>query len=185
MRVELLEVLQEGDTGVWLVFTNDLTQRKKDLLAVVRNQDSECGHVVNGKRLRNGRRQRLGEERDATLGLTLSREELGLEGVIFLRDEERRGAESALALLLRRNLVVQQLLDVVDSQEMLTVHGDDDGVPNLGDQNLRLVLDLHVCRGQDLGVDTLWQTGEDVPPRSPDGDTEVEGSSDGEQQCWK
>jgi len=78
--------------------------------------------------------------------------------------------------LLRWDLVVQQLLNVVDRKKMLSVHRNDNGVPNLGDQNLWLVLDFHVGCSQYLGVDTLGKSREDVSPRTPDRDTEVEGS---------
>jgi hypothetical protein len=100
VRVKLLEVLQHGDTGVRLVFADDLTERQKDLLAVVRNQDSESGHVVNGQRLRDRCGKRLSEEGDTALGLGVHGEELSLKGVIFLRHEESRGTKSALAFLL-------------------------------------------------------------------------------------
>ena len=48
MRVQLLEVFEKGDTGVWLVFTDDLTEGQENLLTVVRNQDGESRHVVDG-----------------------------------------------------------------------------------------------------------------------------------------
>lgn len=76
--------------------------------------------------------------------------------------------------------MIEQFLDVIYGQEVLTVHRYDDCVPDLTDENLRLVLDLHIRRGENLGVDTLRQTGEDVPPRTPDGDTEIEGAENGE-----
>ena len=99
-------------------------------------------------------------------------EEFRLERVIFLRDEERGGAQSSLPLLLRRHLVVEQLLDVIDRKQMLSVHGDDDGIPDLRDQDLGLVLDFHVCSCQDLRVDALGKTREDVSPWRPDRNTE-------------
>lgn len=182
VRVKLLEVFQHGNTRVRLVLTNDLTKREKDLLAVMRDHDSEGRHVIDWYRLGDWRRERLSEERDTTLGLTLEWEKLGLERVIFLGDEEGRGTKSALTLLLRWHLVVEKLLDVVDGEQVLTVHGDDDGVPDLGDENLGLVLDLHVGGCQNLGVDTLGQTREDVPPGSPDGYTEVERSCNREDR---
>jgi hypothetical protein len=57
---------------------------------------------------------------------------------------------------------------------MLSVHGNDDGIPDLRDQNLWLVLDFHITSREDFGVDTLWKASKDVPPRRPNGDTEVE-----------
>ena len=39
--------------------------------------------------------------------------------------------------------MIQEALDVVDGQQMLSVHGDDDSVPNLRDQDLKTeTLDL-------------------------------------------
>jgi hypothetical protein len=174
VRVQLLEVFQESDTRVRLIFTDDLTKGEQDLFAVVRDEDSEGGHVINGQGLRHGSRERLREEGNTTLSLTTLREELGLERLIFLGNEEGRGTESALAFLLRRNLVVQQLLHVINGQKVLAVHGNDDSVPNLRDQNLGLVLDLHIGSGQNLGVDTLGQTRENVSPWRPNGHTKVE-----------
>ena len=76
--------------------------------------------------------------------------------------------------------MVEQPLHVIDGQQVLPIHGDDDGVPDLGDEHLGLVLDLHVRGGKDLRVDPLGQTREDVSPGRPDGDAEVEGTGDGE-----
>ena len=121
--------------------------------------------------------------------------------LVALRDEEHRRAEGALAVLLGRDLVVQEPLDVVDREQVLAVHRDDDGVPDLRDEDLRLVLDLHVVRREDLGVDALRQTLKDVCsryarvseivrgqtqgaderftlPRGPDGETDRERARD-------
>ena len=76
--------------------------------------------------------------------------------------------------------MVQQLLHVVNGKEMLSVHGDDDGVPDLRDKDLGFVLYFHVRCCQDLGVDALRQTREDVPPWSPDRRTNVDRSWNGE-----
>jgi hypothetical protein len=70
---------------------------------------------------------------------------------------------------------------MINGKKMLSVHRDDDGVPDLGDQHFRLVLYLHIRSSEDLGIDTLGQPGENVPPRRPDGDTEVERSRYREQ----
>lgn len=51
-------------------------------------EDSECRHRVDGNRLRHGGRERLGEERDSSLGLGSSREKLGLDSLVSLRNEE-------------------------------------------------------------------------------------------------
>ena len=63
---------------------------------------------------------------------------------------------------------------------MFSVHGNDNSIPNLGDQNLWFVLDFHFSGGQNLGVDSLWQSGENVSPWSQDGNTQVEGTTNGE-----
>jgi hypothetical protein len=84
MRVELLEIFQKRDARVGLIFTNDLTEREKNLLAVVGNHNSESRHVVHGQRLRDRGRQRLGEKRDSAFSFTVGGEVLGLEGMIFL-----------------------------------------------------------------------------------------------------
>jgi hypothetical protein len=65
---------------------------------------------------------------------------------------------------------------MIDGQQVLSVHGDDDGVPDLRDQDLGFVLDLHVGSSQNLRVYTLWKPRENVTPRSPDRYTEIEGS---------
>jgi len=122
VRVELLEVLQNSDTRVRLVLTDNLTQRQQDLLTVMRDQHAEGGHVVNGQRLGHRSRQGLGEERNTTLSLAAGGEELGLERLVFLGHEEGGCTQSTLALLFGRDLVVQQLLDMVNGQQMLTVH---------------------------------------------------------------
>ena len=77
------------------------------------------------------------------------------------------------------HLVVQESLDVVDRQQVFSVHGDDDGIPDLGYKDLGLVLDFHVASRNDLGVNSLGQSGENVFPWGPDTHTEGEGSSDG------
>lgn len=51
---------------------------------------------------------------------------------------------------------------MVDRQEVLAVHRDDDGVPDLRDEHLGLVLDFHVGRGEHLGVHPLREALEDV-----------------------
>lgn len=82
-----------------------------------------------------------------------------------------------LTLLLRWDLVIKKLLDMVDGKEMLAIHGYDNSIPNLGNENLGFVLNLHVCCGEDLGIDSLWQPREDVSPGRPDRGTDVERSS--------
>lgn len=58
--------------------------------------------------------------------------------------------------------MVEQLLDVIDREQMFSVHGDDDGIPDLRDEDLWLVLDFHVGSGEELCIDTLRKTLEDV-----------------------
>jgi hypothetical protein len=74
--------------------------------------------------------------------------------------------------------MIQEFLDVINGQEMLSVHGNDDGIPDLRDQNLWLVLDFHITSREDFGVDTLRKASKDVPPRRPNRDTEVERACD-------
>lgn len=75
------------------------------------------------------------------------------------------------------DLMVQQSLNVVDRQQVLSVHGNDDGVPDLRDQDLGLVLDFHVAGSDNLGVDSLGQSGKDVFPWCPDTHSKRERSS--------
>ena len=58
--------------------------------------------------------------------------------------------------------MVQKSLDVVDGEKMFTVHRNDDGVPDLRDENFRLVLDFHVGSCENLGVDSLGKTFKDI-----------------------
>jgi len=58
--------------------------------------------------------------------------------------------------------VIEETLNVVDREKMFTVHRNDDGVPNLRDENLGLVLDFHIGSSENLRVDTLGKTLEDV-----------------------
>ena len=107
------------------------------LLAVVKREHRERWHSVDRNGLRDLRRKRLREERDATLGLAPRREELARATAATLRDEERRRTETPLASLASVDLVVQELLDVLNGEQVLAVHGDNDGVPDLRDQDLR------------------------------------------------
>jgi hypothetical protein len=76
--------------------------------------------------------------------------------------------------------MIEKLLNVIDRQKMLAIHGDDNCVPDLRDEDLGLVFDFHIARCQDFRVDTFRESGKDVPPGSPDGDTEVKRTSDRE-----
>ncbi len=64
--------------------------------------------------------------------------------------------------------MVEELLDVFDGQQMFTIHRYDDGVPDLGYENLWFVLDLHVRGSEDLGVDPFRCASEDIHPGCPD-----------------
>jgi hypothetical protein len=94
------------------------------LFAIMRSQQSECGHGINRQRLRYRSGKGLGKERYPPFGFTTRREELSPEPLIGLRDEEGWCSETARRLLLRLSvdLVVQQLLDMVNGQQMLAVH---------------------------------------------------------------
>ncbi len=63
---------------------------------------------------------------------------------------------------------------------MLSVHGNNNGVPDLRYENLWLIFDLHVCGCKNLRVYTLRQARKNISPRGPDRYTEVEGPSNGE-----
>ena len=136
-RMKLLEVLEKSNPGVLILLPDDLPERKQDLLRVVRNEDGEGRHGVDWERFRDRGGEGLSEEGDSSFGFGSGREELGLESLVSLRDEERRSSESPLPFVVGLNLVVEELLDVIDREEMFPVHGDDDGVPDLGDEDLR------------------------------------------------
>ena len=102
----------------------------------MRRQNRERWHSINRQWLRDGRRERLRKERDTALRLAPAREELALEALVALRDEERGRAQAPAAVLPGVDLVVEQPLDVVDGEQMLAVHRNDDGVPDLRHENL-------------------------------------------------
>ena len=106
------------------------------LLAVVGRKHRERRHGVDRDGLRDLRRKRLREERDTTLGLASRREELARTAAATLRDEERWRTETPLASLASVDLMIQELLDVLNGEQVLAVHGDDDGVPDLGHEDL-------------------------------------------------
>lgn len=62
---------------------------------------------------------------------------------------------------------------------MLAIHGDDDGVPDLGNEDFGLVLDLHVGCSQQFSVNALGETRVNVFPRCPNGETQGERAGDG------
>ncbi|KAH3665928.1 hypothetical protein OGAPHI_004117 [Ogataea philodendri] len=179
--VQLFQVLKQGDSGELIVFSDNLSQREQNLFRVVRSEHSEGWHVVNWQWFRNRSSQGLGKERNTSFGLRVSWEELSLKVIVILGNKEGWSSQGTLTFNLRWNLVVKKLLNVINSQQVLSVHGDNDSVPDLRDKNLWLVLDFHVGGGKDLGVDSLWQSGENVSPWGQDRDTQVERSSNGEQ----
>ena len=110
------------------------------LFAVMRRKHRKRRHGIDRQRLGHGRRERLRKERDTPLRLAPAREELALEALVALRDEERGRAQAAAAVLAGVDLVVEQPLDVVDGEQVLAVHRDNDGVPNLRYEHLCLKL---------------------------------------------
>src|SRR5436190_5163950 len=42
-------------------------------------------------------------------------------------------------------LMIQEFLNMIDRQEMFTIHGDNDSIPDLRNEHLWLVFDLHVA----------------------------------------
>jgi hypothetical protein len=64
----------------------------------------------------------LSEERDSSLGLGSLWEELGLQALIALGNEEGGRSQRSLALVVGLDLMVEELLDMVDGEEVLSVH---------------------------------------------------------------
>ena len=106
------------------------------LFAVMRRKHRKRRHGIDRQRLGHGRRERLRKERDTPLRFAPAREELALEALVALRDEERGSAQRAMAVLLNMDPMIEELLHVLDREKVLAVHGDDDGVPDLGDKDL-------------------------------------------------
>ena len=94
----------------------------------MRRQNRERWHSIDRKRLRDSGRERLRKERDTTLRLSTAGEEVAFVAVVA-REEWRR-AESA-ATVWAINLVVEETLDVMDGQQVLAVHRDNDSIPDL------------------------------------------------------
>jgi len=103
----------------------------------MRSEDRKRGHSIHRERRRNVRRQRLGEERNPTLGLATRREEFALEALLALRNEEGGSTKASAATSTSIDLMIEELLDMVDREKMFAIHGDDDSVPDLGDENLK------------------------------------------------
>ena len=102
----------------------------------MRRQDSERRHRIDREGLRDGRSERLSKEGDSSFRFTATREELALEALVTLADEEGRSLQASSTAGASLDLVVEQLLHMVNRQQVFTVHGNDDGVPDLRDQDL-------------------------------------------------
>jgi len=100
-------------------------------------EDGEGGHSIDRQGFGNRGGKRLSKEGDATFSLASRGEELAFEGLVALANEERGGAQASATSSTCIDLVVEQFLDVIDGEEMFPVHGDDDGIPNLRDQDLK------------------------------------------------
>ena len=102
----------------------------------MRSKDRKGGHRINWQRWGDVCRQGLCKERNTTFGLASSREKLPLEGLVMLRDEERWRTKAAATSNACIDLVIEKLLDMVYGEKMLAIHGDDDGIPDLRDEDL-------------------------------------------------
>ena len=102
----------------------------------MRSKDRESRHRIDRQRRGDVGRQGLRKERDTTLGLASSREKLALETLIMLRDEERRRTKAAATTNPGVDLMIKKLLNVVDGEQVFAIHGDDNGVPDLRDEDL-------------------------------------------------
>jgi hypothetical protein len=78
--------------------------------------------------------------------------------------------------------MIKKLLNVIDGQEMLPIHGNNNCVPDLRDEDLGLVFYFHIARCKDFRVDTFRESGKDVSPRCPNGDTEIKRTRNGEDR---
>lgn len=106
------------------------------LFAIMGRQHRKCWHSVDGKWFRYSRRERLSEEGNSTFRFATWREELALETFVALRDEERRSAKTSTTSITRFNLMIEKFLNVLDRKEMLAIHRDNDGVPDLRNKHL-------------------------------------------------
>ena len=102
----------------------------------MRSEDCERRHHIDRQRRGNVRRQGLHKERDTTLGLASRREKLALEALVVLRDEERWRTKATTTTDPRVDLMIKELLDVVDGEQVFVIHGNDNGVPDLRDEDL-------------------------------------------------
>src|SRR5580765_2428850 len=100
------------------------------------SQNREGGHGVDGYRRRKFCCKALSKEGNPALGFAARGEEFGHIFLIGLGHEERRRIEGTPPIDTSINLMIEKLLDVVDGEKVFTVHGNDDGVPNLRDKYL-------------------------------------------------
>ena len=96
----------------------------------MRGKNSKCRHSIHGKRFGYRGSERLDKEGDSTFSLSILWEELPLEPRIRLRNKEWRRPQTTLAVG-SVDLMVKELLDVVDGEEVLATHRNDDRVPDL------------------------------------------------------
>jgi hypothetical protein len=93
----------------------------------MRGKNSKCRHSVYGNRFGYRGSERLGKEGDSTFSLSILWEE-PLEPMIRLRNKEWRRPQTASAVG-DVDLMVKELLDVVDGEEVLATHRNDDRIP--------------------------------------------------------
>ena len=96
----------------------------------MRGKNSKCRHSVHGNRFRYRGGERLGKEGDSTFSLSILWEELPLEPRIRLRNKEWRRSQTTSAVG-GVDLMVKEFVDVVDGEEVLAIHQNDDRVPDL------------------------------------------------------
>ena len=101
-------------------------------------QDRKRGHGIHRQRLWQRCRKGLSKERDPAFRLRPRREETAFETFVGLGNEELWSTE-ATTTIRGIDLMIEELLHVVNRQQVLAIHGDDDGVPYLGNKDLRLV----------------------------------------------
>jgi len=105
----------------------------------MRGEDCECWHGIHRKSLRERGRQGLSKERDSTLGLGARWEKTTLETLVGLGNKER-GSTKAATTVWGVNLMVEKLLYVIDGQQVLAIHRDNDRIPDLRNKDLQVGL---------------------------------------------
>src|ERR1700733_5880965 len=97
-RVKLFEIFELRDTGIVILFPNDLAQAQQDLLGIMRNQDRKRRHGIYGQRFGYSGRKGRCEERDAPLGLSTCGEKVAFESFAVVIREKWRGTEGTTAV---------------------------------------------------------------------------------------